>query len=72
MITAVVELNNSVGCGDLRVFGLLTDLTKCYFYSYQPKKGKKEEKGQFFRDQTIKLTNSRDLFLSGMIEGMHI
>lgn len=72
IITAAVELNYAVGFGDLRVFGLLTDLRKCHFYSYLPKEGKKEERGQFFSDQTIRLTNSRDLFLSGMIEGTHI
>ncbi len=65
MITAAVELNKSAGFDKLRVFGLLTDLTKGYFYSYEP-----TEK-RFFKDGGFSLANRRDVFLSEMIEGMY-
>ena len=60
---AAVKLNKDTGFGDLRVHGLLTDLSTFCFYSYDP------VNETFNPDEDILVNVRRDDFCSGMIYG---
>lgn len=49
---------------DLRVYGLLTDLTTFQFYSYDP------IKKAFAFDEVLLVSAQRDMFIRNMIRGM--
>lgn len=59
---AVASVNQKAGIGNLRVYGLITNLSVFEFYSYDPT-GK-----QVFFDSAIIANNKRDDFTSDMIE----
>lgn len=60
---AAAQFNEKAEFGDLRVYGLITNLSIFQFYSYDP------THEQFCLDSTIMANNKRDDFTSDMIEG---
>ena len=62
--TAAAAENDMVGFTNLRVYGLLTDLTKFEFYSYDP------VDKQFSLDEKFSLETRRNHYCFGMIHGI--
>jgi hypothetical protein len=62
--TAAAAENGTVDFTNLRVYGLLTDLTKFGFYSYDP------VKKQFSLDEEFSLETRRNHYCFGMIHGI--
>jgi hypothetical protein len=61
---AAAEENSTVDFANLRVYGLLTDLTNFEFYSYDP------VKKRFFSDEEFSLEIRRNHYCFGMIHGI--
>jgi hypothetical protein len=61
---AADKVNKPVDFEGLRVYGVLTNLTRFAFYSYDP------ISNTFCRDDEIFVETLRDGFSSGMIHGM--
>lgn len=61
---AAAEENSTVDFANLRVYGLLTDLTKFEFYSYDPMKKR------FSLDEEFSLETRRNHYCFGMIYGI--
>ena len=62
--TAAAKVNKQADFEGLRVYGILTNLTRFAFYSYDP------ISNSFCRDDEIFVETLRDGFSSGMIHGM--
>ena len=62
---AAALLNERRKFRGLRIYGLLTDLSRFHFYSYDPVQNK------FYTDDKILVDNNRVPFLSGMIHSMY-
>jgi hypothetical protein len=62
--TAAAKVNKQADFEGLRVYGVLTNLTRFAFYSYDP------ISNIFCHDIEIFVETLRDGFLSGMIHGM--
>lgn len=62
--TAVAQVNKEADFGGLRVYGVLTNLARFAFYSYDP------ISNTFCQDDEIIVERLRDGFSSSMIHGM--
>lgn len=63
LYTAAAEINKKVNFEGLRVYGLLTDLQRFHFYSYDP------SQRRFAFDETLQAGNERETFIASMIRG---
>ena len=61
--TAAAKMNKQLDFEGLRVYGILTNLTRFAFYSYHP------TSNTFYQDDEIFIDQRRDGFSSGMIHG---
>ena len=62
--TAAAKINKQADFEGLRIYGVLTDLNRFDFYSYDP------ISNRFCQDNGILVSTLRDGFSSGMIYGM--
>jgi len=60
---AAAEMNKSIDVKELRIYGLLTDLVRFAFYSYDP------TNNRFCYDETIFVNNKRIDASSDMMDG---